>query len=116
MKHADCIFCKIVEGTIPASKIFENESVIGFVDLRPQATKHYLFIHRLHTKDATDMMASDPDQVKDLFKAMAEFTKSSGQFEKGHRIVTNIGPHAGQTVFHTHFHVLGGEPLGHFGK
>lgn len=116
MKQADCIFCKIVEGTIPSTKIFENGSVVGFVDLSPQAAKHYLFIHRGHTKDVYDMMNSHPDQVKDLYNAMAEYSKKSGEFEKGYRIVTNVGPHAGQTVFHTHFHLVGGEQLGHFGR
>lgn len=113
---SDCIFCKIIEGSIPSTKIFENESVVGFVDLRPQAEKHYLFIHRGHTRDVNEMVESDPDQVKDLYSAMAEFSTKSGEFKRGYRIVTNIGPHAGQTVFHTHFHLLGGEQLGHFGR
>lgn len=113
---SDCIFCKIIKGEIPSTKVHEDDKVIGFRDLRPQAAKHYLFIHRNHTKDVSDMVAHDPEEAKDLFRAMTHFAKVDGLDKDGFRIVTNQGPHAGQTVFHTHFHLLGGEPLGHFGS
>ncbi len=113
---SDCIFCKIVKGEIPSTKIHDDDKVIGFKDLRPQATKHYLFIHRNHTKDITDMVTHDPDEVKDLFRAITHFAKKDGLDKDGFRIVTNQGPFAGQTVFHTHFHLLGGEQLAHFGS
>ncbi|HXH74294.1 MAG TPA: HIT domain-containing protein [Bacteriovoracaceae bacterium] len=116
MNHPDCIFCKIVEGTIPSTRVFENESVMAFVDLMPHASKHYLFIHKNHTTDINDMMENDPDQVKSVFKAIADYSKQSGLDQKGFRVVTNLGPHAGQTVFHTHFHLVGGEQLGRFGR
>jgi histidine triad (HIT) family protein len=113
---SDCIFCKIVKGEIPSTRIHDDDKVIGFKDLRPQASKHYLFIHRNHTQDITDMVAHDPDEVKDLFRAITHFAKKDGLDKDGFRIVTNQGPFAGQTVFHTHFHLVGGEPLGHFGS
>lgn len=113
---ADCLFCKIVEGTIPSTKVFEDSKVIAFKDLRPQAAIHILFIHKKHTKDVNDLADSDPAQVQDIICAISQFTKSQKLTDKGFRVVTNLGPHAGQTVFHTHFHVLGGEPLGHFGS
>jgi histidine triad (HIT) family protein len=113
---SDCIFCKIVEGSIPSTKIYENDKVIAFEDLRPHAKRHCLFIHRKHSHDINDMMDSDPDQVKELFMAMKEFSKQEKLDQTGFRIVTNLGPHAGQTVFHTHFHLLSGEPLGGFGR
>lgn len=113
---SDCIFCKIIEGEIPSTRIFENEKVIGFKDLRPQAKEHYLFIHRKHTANINELADSDPVQLWDVFQAMSEFTKKDGLTKEGFRIVTNQGPNAGQTVFHTHFHLLGGEPLGHFGS
>lgn len=113
---SDCIFCKIVKGEIPSTKIHEDDKVIGFKDLRPQATHHFLFIHRNHTKDISDLVAHDPDEVKDLFRAMTHFAKADGLDKNGFRIVTNQGAYAGQTVFHTHFHLLGGEPLSHFGS
>jgi histidine triad (HIT) family protein len=112
----DCIFCKIVKGEIPSTKVHEDDKVIGFKDLHPQAVKHYLFIHRNHTRDVMDMIKHDPDETKDLFRAMTNFAKVDGLDKDGFRIVTNQGKFAGQTVFHTHFHMLGGEQLGHFGS
>lgn len=112
---SDCIFCKIVNGDIPSTRVFENEKVIAFKDLKPQAKLHYLFIHKGHSRDLNDMVARDLSQVQDIFCAIKEFSESEGLTQKGYRIVNNIGPDAGQTVFHTHFHLLAGEPLGHFG-
>lgn len=113
---SDCIFCKIVEGKIPSTKIYEDEKVIGFKDLRPQAAVHQLFIHKGHTKDINDLAKTEPSQLVDLFNAIRIYTEKEGLNKEGFRVVTNLGPHAGQTVFHTHLHVLGGEPLGHFGS
>jgi len=113
---SDCIFCKIVQGVIPSTKVYENESVIGFKDLHPHASQHFLFIHRHHTENINQLTMTDPDQLKDIFGAIAHFTSSCELSQEGFRIVTNQGPNAGQTVLHTHFHVVGGEPLGRFGK
>lgn len=113
---SDCIFCKIVEGAIPSTKIFENENVIGFKDLRPQAVIHHLFIHKKHTKNINDLSQNDPSQLAEMFEAMRLYSEQEGLTKDGFRIVTNLGPNAGQTVFHTHFHLLAGEPLGHFGS
>lgn len=113
---ADCIFCKIIDGIIPSTKVFENESVIGFADLHPHAAKHFLFIHRGHTKDVNDLADKHPEQLSEIFSAISKFTKESGLAKSGFRILTNQGLDAGQTVFHTHFHVVGGEPLGKFGR
>lgn len=113
---SDCIFCKIIEGKIPSTKIFENANVIGFKDLRPQAAIHQLFIHKSHSKDVNELSQNDPAQLADLFEAMRLYSEQEGLTKDGFRIVTNLGPNAGQTVFHTHFHLLAGEPLGHFGS
>lgn len=113
---SDCIFCKIVRGEIPSTKIFENETVIGFKDLRPQASIHQLFIHKSHTKDINDLAKNDPQELSDVFNAIRTYTQNEGLDKDGFRVVTNLGAFAGQTVFHTHFHVLAGEPLGHFGS
>lgn len=112
---SDCIFCKIIEGSIPSAKIYEDEKVLGFKDLRPQASIHQLFIHKKHTKDINDLAKNDPSQLADLFNGIRLYTEEEGLTEKGFRVVTNLGPHAGQTVFHTHLHVLAGEPLNGFG-
>ncbi len=111
----NCLFCKVIAGTIPAQKVFEDTKVVGFKDLKPQAKIHHLFIHRMHTHDVSDLMKKDPTQMMDLFEAMRHFAEKEGINNKGYRIVTNLGADAGQTVFHTHFHFLAGEPLGHFG-
>lgn len=116
MKNADCIFCKIVEGKIPSTKVFENEKVFAFKDLHPAASKHYLFIHKNHTRDVNDQVATEPQQLADIFSAIREVTQQEGLDQSGFRVVTNHGPHAGQTVFHTHFHLLGGEQLRGFGR
>jgi histidine triad (HIT) family protein len=116
MKSPDCIFCKIVDGKIPSTKVFENEKVLGFKDLRPNASIHYLFIHKEHTKDVNDMSGSGSNQFADIFAGIKEVTENEKLTEKGFRVVTNSGPNAGQTVFHTHFHVLAGEPLNGFGS
>ena len=112
---SDCIFCKIIEGSIPSTKIYEDDNVIGFKDLRPQAVIPQLFVHKKHTQDINDLAKNDPGQLADLFNGIRRYTEKEGLTEKGFRIVTNMGPHAGQTVFHTHMHVLGGEPLDGFG-
>lgn len=116
MSQSDCIFCKIVEGKIPSTRIFENDQVIGFKDLHPLAAKHFLFVHKKHTRDVIEMMEQDPAQISAIYAAVSEFAKKEGLTDSGLRVVTNIGAHGGQTVFHTHFHVLGGEQLGRFGK
>lgn len=113
---SDCIFCKIVEGKIPSNKIYEDDKVIAFKDLHPQAAKHLLIIHKRHTKDLNEMAEKDANQLLDVFKAIGKISKQEGLTENGYRVVNNVGPHAGQTVFHTHFHLLGGENLGHFGS
>jgi histidine triad (HIT) family protein len=110
----DCLFCKIIKGEIPSKKVFENEHVIGLVDIHPQAKIHLLFIHKNHSRDINEM-CGDPESISHIFKAVKAYTESQSFHEQGFRIVTNVGKHGGQTVFHTHFHVLAGEPLGPFG-
>jgi histidine triad (HIT) family protein len=116
MKSADCIFCKIVDGVIPSTKVFENDKVMAFNDLQPHAKIHYLFIHKEHTTDVNDIAGNHPAHLADVFQAIKELTERDGLAKSGFRVVTNHGPHAGQTVFHTHFHVLGGEQLRGFGR
>ncbi len=110
---SDCLFCKIVKGDIPSQKIYEDEWVLGFVDLYPQAKKHYLFIHKHHTKNINEL-SSDEKSLGQIFTAISKFTNSENLEQDGFRVVTNLGKNAGQTVFHTHFHLLAGEKLGRF--
>ena len=111
---SDCLFCKILNAQIPATKVFENDNVLGFVDIFPQAKIHLLFVHKKHTTDINEM-SQEPATIGQVYQAIAEYTKAEGLDKNGFRVVTNLGKNAGQTVFHTHFHVVGGESLGRFG-
>lgn len=111
----DCLFCKILNNEIPSSKVYEDEKVYAFKDINPMAKEHYLFIHKNHSTNINEMSDSNSDDLKDIFGAISIFTRDSDLSTSGFRVVTNHGPNAGQTVFHTHFHVLGGEILRGFG-
>lgn len=109
----DCIFCKIIKKEIPATIVFENEHFLAFNDINPAAPVHVLFISKKHSENVGDMCANGED-VGALIKCMTEYAQSKGLDKSGYRIVTNVGEHGGQTVFHTHFHLLGGAPLRNF--
>lgn len=111
----NCIFCKILKNEIPSKKVYEDDNVYGFVDLYPQAKTHLLFIHKTHTANINEM-ADEPKAIGEIFQAIQKYTRSESMDQEGFRVVTNLGPLAGQTVFHTHFHVLAGEKLGRFGS
>jgi histidine triad (HIT) family protein len=112
----ETVFSKIIKGEIPAEKVFENESVLGFKDLMPQAPIHLLFIHKVATKNINELTRQHPEQLVELFSAVEQYTRENELEEAGFRIVTNTNRDGGQTVFHTHLHVLGGAPLGGFGR
>lgn len=112
---SDCLFCKILAGEIPSTKVYEDEKVYAFKDIQPLAKEHYLFIHRSHTSNVNEMSENSPEQVSEIYQAINKFTKGTELEKNGFRVVTNLGPHGCQTVFHTHFHVLGGEQLKGFG-
>jgi len=111
-----CLFCKIFKGEIPSERVFENETVIGFKDLHPQAKTHLLFIHKNHSVDFNEFVQNDPQALMELMQAIGEYTQKSGLSRVGYRLVTNIGKSAGQSVFHTHFHLLSSVQLGTFGE
>lgn len=111
----DCLFCKIIKGEVPSEKVYEDEHVFAFKDIYPMAKEHYLFIHKEHSENINDISRNDPSQLAQIFGAIEAFTKSNKLEESGFRVVSNIGENGGQTVFHTHFHVLGGEKLKGFG-
>lgn len=108
----ECVFCKIMMGESPCTKAFENDDVLAFHDLHPLAKHHVLFIHKKHTANINGMSTVAVGQV---FTAIKEYTAGTELERTGFRVVTNLGPDAGQTVFHSHFHVLGGEKLKGFG-
>ena len=110
-----CLFCKFVSGELDTNKVYENEKVLGFVDINPQAKEHYLFVSKTHSENVNTMTKNNGD-IEAVFSAIREFTEGNDLAKNGFRVVTNQGPHGCQSVFHTHFHVLGGEQLAGFGR
>lgn len=109
---SDCIFCKIVNGQIPAKVIYENEKVLAFHDITPQAPFHVLVIPRKHIEAARDLTKEDmQDIIPHIFEAIQIVTKELDFDGNGYRIVNNCGNDGGQTVNHIHFHILGGRKL-----
>lgn len=107
----DCLFCKIIAGEIPCKKIFEDERVLVFYDIEPQAPVHFLVIPKAHIVSAADITAENAGEVAHIFAVIAQVAAQLGM-ENGYRIVNNCGKDAQQSVGHLHFHVLGGRLLG----
>lgn len=106
----DCLFCKIISGEIPSKKVYEDDKIYAFYDIAPAAPTHFLVIPKQHIGGASELNAENADVVAYIFAKIAEITKEMGI--TSYRVVTNCGEDAGQTVFHLHFHVLAGGPLG----
>lgn len=106
----DCIFCRIVRGEIPAKIFLEHKDYLVFHDINPQAPVHLLLIPRLHIPSLNDL--EDSNLAASLLQGCREAARLAGLTENGYRLVTNIGSHGGQTVYHLHFHILGGRHLG----
>ena len=104
-----CLFCKIIEGDIPADIVFRNENVVAFNDINPQAPTHVLVIPTVHTENAAGLAKISATITAALFTAAAELAEERGL--KGYRTVFNTGAEAGQSVFHAHMHLLGGREL-----
>ena len=106
----DCIFCKIVAGVIPSTKVYEDETVLAFRDIAPMAPTHILVIPKEHIPDAGSVTAENSAVVAHIFEVIPKIAEAEG-LASGYRVVSNCGPDAGQTVFHLHFHILGGKTL-----
>ena len=109
-RDPDCLFCRIVADEIPADRVFEDDAVIAFRDIAPRAPTHVLVIPRRHVPDAHALAEADDALLGQLFAAVRHVADDAG-LERGYRVVTNVGPESGQTVFHLHLHVLGGRPM-----
>ena len=105
----NCIFCKIIEGGIPADIVLRNENVVAFNDLNPQAPTHVLLIPTLHTENVAGVARNSATITADLFLAAEQIATERGL--NGYRTVFNTGADAGQSVFHAHLHLLGGRPM-----
>ncbi len=106
----DCLFCKIVAGEIPSNKLYEDERVLAFYDVDPQAPVHFLVIPKEHIESVNAFLDGDADVVAHIFQVIARLAAELG-LENGYRIVNNCGIDGGQTVLHLHFHVLGKRSL-----
>jgi len=111
MSGQDCLFCRIVDGDIPADVIHESESTIAFRDINPQAPTHVLIIPRRHISTINDLTAGDEELVGSLHLAAKQIAKEEGLEDDGYRVVMNCGESAWQSVFHIHLHLLGGRLL-----
>lgn len=107
-----CIFCKIIKGEVPVKKIFEDNEVLGFLDIHPVAPIHYLFIPKQHIVSLADLNhEKELGVLNKLFSALLDTTEKEGIKKKGFRTVINTGTHGGQTVFHLHIHLISGPKL-----
>lgn len=106
----DCIFCKIARNEIPSKKLYEDDEIVAFNDLEPQAPVHVLIIPKAHISSANKITTENSDIVGKIFMVAAKIAKEQG-LDKGYRIVNNCGEDGGQTVQHLHFHLLGGRKM-----
>lgn len=106
----DCIFCKIASGEIPSKKAYEDDQIVAFYDLDPQAPTHILLIPKQHIASAMEITAENCSVIGHIYEVAAQLAKEHG-LENGFRIVNNCGEDGGQTVHHIHFHLLGGRSM-----
>ena len=110
MLNDNCIFCKIIKGEIPSSKVYEDDKMLVFKDIEPKAKVHLLAIGKEHFKLLSEMDEERAELVKYMLEKVPQIAKENG-CENGYRLIINHVKDAGQTVFHLHIHILGGEPL-----
>ncbi|MBQ3214843.1 MAG: histidine triad nucleotide-binding protein [Oscillospiraceae bacterium] len=107
---SNCLFCKIIAGEIPSTKVYEDESVLAFRDIAPMAPTHILVIPKTHIGSVAEISAENSAVVAHIFEVIPQIAKAEG-LENGYRVVSNCGDDAGQSVHHLHFHILGGKKL-----
>jgi histidine triad (HIT) family protein len=112
---ADCLFCRIVAGEVPATVVLDTERTLAFRDIGPQAPTHVLVVPRDHFADLAALSEADPVLLAEVFATAVAVAEQEGLTGSGYRVLTNTGDDAGQTVHHTHVHVLGGRALGALG-
>ena len=106
----DCLFCKIVAGDIPSNKVYEDEKILAFRAIAPQAPPHILVIPKSHIGSVAEVTPANADVVAHIFTVIPQIAEKEG-LSGGYRVVSNCGADAGQTVHHLHFHILGGKTL-----
>ena len=108
----DCLFCKIIKGEIPSSKVYENDEVLAFKDINPAAPIHILVIPKKHIDSLANLSEEDEKYVWEIHNAMNQIAKEQGFLNDGYRVVVNCGKDAGQEDMHLHYHLLAGEKFG----
>ena len=106
----NCLFCKIAAGIIPSTKVYEDDSILAFRDIAPMAPTHILVIPKAHIPSVDGITAENSAVVAHIFETIPQIAKEEG-LVNGYRVISNCGDHAGQTVHHLHFHILGGKQL-----
>jgi histidine triad (HIT) family protein len=109
---AGCLFCRIIAGEIPASKVYEDDTLVAFNDINPQAPMHVLIVPRVHVASLNDLGPEHDALAGAMIRRAAAIAGDRGFAARGFRTVFNCNAEAGQTVFHVHLHVLGGRPMG----
>ena len=106
----NCLFCKIIAGAIPSTKVYEDDSVLAFRDINPQTPVHGLVVPKAHIQDTDGITAENSGVVAHIFEVIPQIAKAEG-LHNGYRVISNCGPDSGQMVPHLHFHILGGKAL-----
>jgi histidine triad (HIT) family protein len=109
---SNCLFCGIVEGTVKSEIVYQDDAVVAFKDIGPRAPVHLLIIPRKHVAAVSDIGPADDSLMGAIFRAAKRLAEELGIAGSGYRVVVNNGADAGQSVFHLHFHLLGGRPMG----
>ena len=112
MSEDSCLFCKIIQKKIPAKIVFENDEIMAFEDIRPQAPIHIMVIPKRHIEKVCELAKDDAEAVGNLVLAAKEIAKKKGVEHSGYRLVMNCNKDAGQEIFHLHLHLLGGRIFG----
>jgi len=112
---SECIFCKIVAGEVPSSNVYEDDQVLAFRDINPEAPVHILAIPKKHIAGLKDVSPEDRALIGHIMTVLKEIARDEGIEDSGYRVLTNCGPDSGQIVDHLHFHLLGGRQLGKIG-
>lgn len=107
----DCIFCKIVKGEIPASKVLETDKILAFSDINPVAPVHVLIVPKEHIATFMDVKENKMEILGEMYRAAQKIAREKGIAEKGFRVTVNVNPDGGQLIFHLHMHVFGGRKL-----
>ena len=108
----DCVFCKIIKGEIPSTKVYEDEEILAFKDINPVTPVHILVIPKKHITSLNEIELEDQMLIGKIFTVIKKIAKDQGIAENGYRVIANCGEDGGQEVKHLHFHILGGKKLG----